>query len=365
MPILALAVLLLSSFAPVAGAQGPPAALQRTGLSHADLFIASFGPAGGDRGLRTGELEMREQVRLAFYGIDATRLEVERGRLTEEEGQRIIDTYEDTLRNFVHDQSNEAWILAGSGQASDIPRIARSLGGLLGVARQDALMGREDVAMEAQAKMIHVLRTFSQRFADTCDQQTFKAEVALAIERQNQMLGTGIDVTHCAERRLTATLEHRRVRYDWENCSIDGGGDWKVKLSGFLSGEGRVTGVGIGRDGRAEDLLEVTTRVEGPSIRGRHKGIEDHWTLGFELRVTGRKEEPASPPAAPDDAGPNARPNHWPRASVPAVSVPESFAVGTLRMEAIHVVGDGYFPEPDWVESQIVQEERPCPRAGR
>lgn len=343
------------------GAQEPPA---RTGLSRADLFIASFGPVG-DAGLYTGELEMREQVRLAFYGIDATRLQVERGQKTQEEGQKIIDTFEDTLRNFVHDQSNDAWVLASTGQASDIPRIARSLGGLLGVARQDALLGREEVAMEAQARMIHVLRTFSERFAETCHQQTYKAEVALAIERQNELLGTGIDVTHCAERRLTATIDHQRVRYAWEICSIDGGGDWNVKLSGFLSGEGKVTGVAVGRDGRAANLLEVTTRLEGPSIRGRHHGITDDWALGFELHVSGRKENPAPRPAVPDDDGPDARPNHWPRVPVPDVTVPEAFEVGTLRMEAIHVVGDGYFPEPDWVEGPIRLEERPCRRGER
>jgi hypothetical protein len=39
---------------------------------------------------------MREQVRLAFYGIDATRIEVESGRMPAAEGERIIDSFERT-----------------------------------------------------------------------------------------------------------------------------------------------------------------------------------------------------------------------------------------------------------------------------
>lgn len=74
--------------------QVPPA-----GVSRADLFIASFGPSASEQSLRTSELEMREQVRLAFYGIDATRVEVEKGRLSPSEGDRIVDSFQQTLRN--------------------------------------------------------------------------------------------------------------------------------------------------------------------------------------------------------------------------------------------------------------------------
>src|SRR5688572_21590563 len=140
------------------------ASSQRTGVSRADLFIASFGPAASEPALRTSELQMRERVRLAFYGIDATRIEVEKGRLSKEEGDFIIDagvnragSYMQTLRNYIHDHSNEALILASSGQAQDIPRIAQALGALMGVARQDALMGREEAAQQAQAKMVETL----------------------------------------------------------------------------------------------------------------------------------------------------------------------------------------------------------------
>lgn len=326
-------------------------------MSRAELFIASFGSAGGEQGLRSGELEMREQVRLAFYGIDATRVDVERGRLSPQDGERIIDSFEQTLRNYVHDHANDALVVASTGQAHDVPAIARTLGTLLGVARQDALLGREEIAMEAQRKMVQVLRSFSENFAATCDQQTFPAELALAIARQNEMLGTGIDVTHCAKRRLTATIDHRQVKYRWENCSVDGGGTWKATLSGFLAGEAEVTGFNPPADDGGEGLLEVSTRVEG---RSRYRGVTDDWTLKVELRITGRTEAPPSPAVAPNDAGPHARPNGWPQAPVPEVPSRHFIKVGTLRHEAIYVVGDGYYPTPEWVEGPIHLEDKPC-----
>ena len=150
------------------------------------------------------------------------------------------------------------------------------------------------------------------------------------------------------------------MTYRWENCSIDGGGVWKVTLSGFLSGQGESDPVGVGRDGRGEGNVELTTRVEGPAIHGRYDGVTDDWTLALELRVTGRSETPGSTAAVPNDAGPNARPNGWPQAPVPEVGPqPMSFEVGTLRMQAINVIGDGYIGT-DWVEGPIHLEERPC-----
>ncbi|HXG45555.1 MAG TPA: hypothetical protein VNJ71_12455 [Gemmatimonadales bacterium] len=95
----------------VASAQDAPPS-RPAGSSHADLFIASFGPAGSEPALPTSELEMREQVRLAFYGIGATRIEVEKGRLSRAEGDRIIEGFQQTLRNYAHDHSNDALIMA-------------------------------------------------------------------------------------------------------------------------------------------------------------------------------------------------------------------------------------------------------------
>ena len=217
-------------------------------MSRAEVFIKTFASAVNSRGLRTSQLEQEEQVRLAFYGIDSTRVEIESGRLTEKEGNFIIDGHKQVIRNYVHDKKNEAMLKAATGQVSDIPAINKSLGGLLSVSRQDALMGHEDLAMQAQTEMVKILTTFSQKFADTCEQQNFSIESALVLERQNDFMGTGISLTHCMRRKISAELNMQGVQYRFEICS--GLSDffsriqeeWDLKLSGRVVGSGKSNG---------------------------------------------------------------------------------------------------------------------------
>ena len=117
-------------------------------MSRAELFLKTFASSGDSKGLRTSDLEQEEKVKLAFYGIDATRLQIEQGKLTEQEGSFIIDGHEQVIRDYVHDKSGEATIRAASGRISDIPSITKNLSGVLNVARQDALMGREELAQK-------------------------------------------------------------------------------------------------------------------------------------------------------------------------------------------------------------------------
>jgi hypothetical protein len=332
------------------------------GVSRADLFIASFGP--GDPGaLRSGELAMREQVRLAFYGIDATRLQVERGQLTQAEGANYIDGFEKTIRNYIHDHSNEALVLAQAGQASDIPTIARSLGAMLSVSRQDGLLGREELALAAQQKMTETLAAFSSRFSETCEQQSFPVEVAVAVNRQNVMMGTGIDLSHCFRRRMVSMQQHKSVNYEWTSCSLGGEGRWSLVISGFLRGEGKAR---VRRHQLTEDRMnamwEGHTTVVGPTRHGRYDGIEDDWQGDFEVinRTPKPPPAPASAVAVPNDAGPNARPNNRLPESVPRVPEAKAMHVGTLRFEAITVIGDGYIPAMTWIEGPITLSEKPC-----
>src|SRR6185437_7663542 len=90
-----------------AAPQSPPPAVH---VSRADLFIATFGPSSNNQGLRTSRLEQEEQVKLAFYGIDATRARVAAGELSEADGSRITEGFESTIRNYVHDRSQDALI---------------------------------------------------------------------------------------------------------------------------------------------------------------------------------------------------------------------------------------------------------------
>jgi hypothetical protein len=319
-------------------------------VSRADLFIATFGPSSNNQGLRTSRLEQEEQVKLAFYGIDATRARVAAGELSDADGWRITEGFESTIRNYVHDRSQDALIKSAAGRASDIPAISQLLSGVLGVARQDGLMGREELALEAQQQMVRALRTFSQSFASTCEQQDFPAEVALGLERQNELLGTGISVIHCANRRVSADISSQGVLYHFETCTLRGDNvddHWDLTISGL------VTGKGNGLAG----MWEATTMFRGKS---------DDWTGDMKL-IKEEVEESQRPITVPDDAGPLAKPNGWPKQPVMGGgSVPQKITLQKLRIQTINMIGNGrgYMGMGQWAEGVIQHQDKPCsPRA--
>lgn len=315
-------------------------------ISRAELFIKTFASSGNSKGLRTSQLEQEEQVRLAFYGIDATRVEIEAGRLTEQEGNFIIDGHEQVIRNYIHDKASEAKVRAATGQVSDIPVISKSIGKLLSVARQDALMGREDLAQRAQAEMVMVLTTFSQEFANTCQQQSFPVETALGLERQNELMGTGISLTHCMSRKVSAELSGQGIQYRFETCSdlSHFPEKWELKISGRIVGEGK------GELGFWDANF-------------LWKGIKTE--MGGEMEIfTGEIEIQEESVKIPDDAGPNAKPNGWASAPVPNPPArPKKVQVLKMRIAPLHLVGDraihGNYTE-GWLEAEVKREDKPC-----
>ncbi len=350
----ALGLIILTLVSPLSAQSAPK------GVSRGDLFIQSFGPSPSSTGLRASRLEQEEQVRLAFYGIDATRVQMEVGSVTEEDGNRYIDGFEQTIRNYTDDRSKEGNIVAAAGQVSDMPAISRQLTGLIGIARQDALLGREELAQEAQARMVNILVTFSQKFAETCDKQDFPPEVALAIERQNQMLGTGISVYHCANRKLTADISKNGVNFHFETCTFLGSDAWKLTLAGLVAGEGE------------GDTMWDPTHTAGINGSGQWSATVRYKNQSFEPfgeMMLVKQEVPAknTPVAAPNDAGPNAKPNGWPKQPVPEASsvLPEKVIIEKLRITTIKVTKDYYAGwADDWAEGEIKHENKACKVAG-
>lgn len=330
-------------------------------LSRAELFIASFATTGAPKSLRTSELEMQEEVKSAFYNIDFAHKQMDLGIWSKQVGESIIDGFESQIRAYAHHHTNEALVLASSGQAANIPAISQSLGAIMGIARQDALFGREEVAMDAQRKLVQILETFSGKFSETCEKQNFPVEVALALERQNEMMGTGIDLMHCANRRLTAVIERPRLRHEWSTCSTDGSGAWKLKVSGFVSGSGKSSRLSALGKRRVLGNWRADQTIVGPSFYHRYDGMRVTCAGGLELYSEDKDaEQPALPPV-PNDAGPDSRPNHWPKAPVPDVPERKAIKVGTLRMEAGEVIGmDGYICPGDWAQADIVVSDKPC-----
>jgi hypothetical protein len=316
-------------------------------MRRAELFIKAFASSGDSKGLRTSDLEQEEKVKNAFYGIDATRVEIERGRLSKEEGEESIYKHERVIREYVDSKNFLAMVAAAGGRVSDIPAITKNLTVLLSVARQDALMGREELAQEAQAKMVNILTMFSEKFASTCEQQSFPVEIALALERQNELMGTGISVIHCANRKYTADFSDLGLKYHLETCSdLSPVTVWNETISGHI-GEGD----------------------EGGDVNWEEKIVYDKDSeAAGTMQITEEEvEDDEGTVRVPNDAGPNARPNGW--ASAPIPNTPSrqlkkkrfikirklplsSFAKGGVNVE---MLGN----EP-WMQAELKSEDKPC-----
>ena len=317
-------------------------------ISRAELFIKTFASSGNSKGLRTTNIKQEIEVEQAFYNIDALRLQIERGNMTEQRGNSAIDSAEGVIRWYVHNKTDDAMVSASSGRVSDIPAITKNLSGMLSVARQDALMGHEELAQEAQANMVKILTTFSQKFAETCEQQTFPVEVALGLERQNELMGTNISVMDCANRKYTAQFSDLGLKYRFETCRSPLQEDftvWNETISGHV-GEGSEGG-----DVNWEEKIVIDKDVE-ENIKITEEEIEDN-------------EETVK---IPNDAGPNAKPNGWASAPIPN---PPSRHLKKIRFMTMRKPvplrdwkKDGFVPEwvanGPWMEAEIKSEDKPC-----
>ena len=315
-------------------------------MRQGELYVATFGTSGGAPGLRTTDMEMEQQVITAFYGIDATRLAIAAGKMSEYEGAGYIESFEQTIRNFLHDLGNSLLVSAASGEAARLPEIGRKLGPILSVARQDALWGREELAAEAMQLLNAVLVTFSVQFVKTCQQQPFAAEVALGLERQNQMLGTGVSVFECARRLVVADIVSQRVNYHLESCSMSERDQWTLDLSGLVTGAGK----GFGRRWHAE-----------ATYQGRkYKPTGDMEIFAQTVVV---KEAPA---VVPNDAGPNARPNGRPSEPIPpeqwrpTVKSIQKVRITTIKLVGEHGINGWTSNDQQWAEAEVAISDKPC-----
>jgi hypothetical protein len=203
--------------------------------------LQAFLPVTRDQALRMKSLEAEaEQVKLAIYGINSTCEQYRAGKIQEADADLSLSGFEETIANFMHDLSNEAKALAGRGRVTDMPALREAMTNLGGAVRQAALQGEEQLAMDGWHKMTDALVSFSRTFAESCYSQSFDPRIALALERQNQMLGTGIDVTPCANRKFTAEGKGGGMFWRFYHCG-QGIGEWKIKTEGPLNGKGLAT----------------------------------------------------------------------------------------------------------------------------
>jgi hypothetical protein len=324
------------------------------GVSRAYVFLNAFGPTSNETGLRASRITDEMQVVSAFHAIDVLQAEMAAGKWSEHEGKEQIERWEDVIRTYADDRAKEALDVAGKGRASDIPKIRETLSPILAIARQDALMGHEELAQQAQAQLKRILISFSEKFVETCEQQNFPIELALELQRQNLMLGTGVDVWHCAGRKVTADISSQGVNYHFETCTLRGDGEWDLTISGRVSGKGKGsihTNMTSGEGSwEANDLVFRGERTEA-------------WG-DLEL-VKQDVPEPATTAAVPKVDRSNAQPNGWPQEPPPPVfhPIPQTVTLQTLRVMTILLTGSrGYngMGAGSWAEGEIRRGEEPC-----
>ena len=255
--------------------------------------LKAFVPAP-QQSLRMSALELQaEQVKLAFFGISTTCEQYLDGKMTRDDADLTLSGFEQTIADFIHDLGNNVVLLASRGQVSDIDAIRKTLTDIGGVGRQAALLGEDGLADESQQKMVTALVSFSRTFVDeSCWDQTFDDDLPYNIARQNEILGTGIDVLPCAKRRFTAVTP----MLTFESCTVRGVGDWRVRwlatgpMMAGGQGSGELTSDGDDAKGdyavdwgangveyRASGKMKLTRHDNGPGAKATYalSGDED------------------------------------------------------------------------------------------
>ena len=235
-----------------------------------------------------------QQAQLAFFSITTTCEKYRAGQLSREDADLTLSGNEDQIGEFLHQLENEMKVLAATAQVADLQKIRTTLTTTGAVGRQAALQGEDALAEKARQQMVETLVGFSGAFLDrTCWDQVFDDELPFSLHRQNEMLGTGIDVRACAQRRFRAVVTPLTFR----SCTIRGVGEWRIKWDtpGYrATGEESTAELEAERNGakgdyrvewgtdeveyRASGDLELTRRDNGP-------GRKATYTLAGEMDI--------------------------------------------------------------------------------
>jgi hypothetical protein len=236
-----------------------------------------------EQALRMRALEAEaEQVKLAFYGLGTTCEQYLRGTMEQDVADHSLQGYEQTIADFVHDVSSDVKAVAARAQVADLGVIRKALTEIGTTGRQAALLGEEELADEARKQMVETLTGFSTPFVnETCWDQVFDDELPFSVNRQNEMLGTGIDVRPCAQRRFRAAVSP----LVFESCTIRGVGEWRVLWPMPMVSGGRGSG----------ELEQKRDGAEGDySVKVEKNGVE--YRASGDLKLTRRDNGPGNKP---------------------------------------------------------------------
>jgi hypothetical protein len=201
-----------------------------------------------------------QQVLAAKDGIVQVCRSYLNGATPKDVADRTLAGFEQTIREFVESLGNQLTVLAAGGQVNRMPAIRQALATVLAVSRQEALMGDSVAAMRGVTVMMTALTNFSGDFTESCYGQEFDPGIAIEVERQNEIAGTGIDVTPCARRRFYA---HTGM-YTFKSCSVSGVGEWKISQGLAMLGSGTTTSNFERKpDGTASGTFSIDLTVNG------------------------------------------------------------------------------------------------------
>ena len=206
------------------------------------------------------------QVQLAFGSIGSTCEQYRVDKIPRDVADESLSGYEQTIQNFLHELDNEMKVISAMAQVADMDRLRDHVTQTGGIGRQAALMGNDDLAEASRKQMVGTLVRFSDAFVNkACWDQVFDDELPFSLHRQNEILGTGIDVRPCAQRRFRAVVPP----LTFESCTVRGVGEWLVTWD--MSAPGATGGKGSGeleaeRDGAKGDY-KVEWGANGAAYR--------------------------------------------------------------------------------------------------
>jgi hypothetical protein len=245
--------------------------------------------------LRMRRLELEaQQVMLAFYSINRTCTEYLHGQKAENEADLSLSGFEHVIIDFLHDVSTSVVPIAYRAQVTDLEAIRQALTELGTTGLQAARIGEQELAELARKQMVEAVVHFNSSFVDrTCWDQAFDDQLPFNLHRQNEMLGIGIDVMPCAQRRFRAVVSP----LVFESCTIRGVGDWRVRWDMSVPGATGGTGSGKLEDqrGAARGDYDVEWGANGAEYRAsgdltlvRHDngpGNKASYTLSGEMDI--------------------------------------------------------------------------------
>jgi hypothetical protein len=224
-----------------------------------DARMKGFLPESGAPSLRMLALvSEKSTISLLTQEIRSICQDYRAGKLEEYLADQWLSNAENAIRKFQDELAKEAIDQSKGGDVAKIPSIRLLLTDLAVLSRQDALLGESDLADAAWQTMIEIFEVFYEAFTTTCMNQSFDDGIALAIERQAQIIGMGGDSGdyHCANRREEAKWALGGNAYTWKSCGGLTVGKWKVAATGQFVGDG--TGV-IESDGNGDYTAHFST----------------------------------------------------------------------------------------------------------